>query len=98
MSGQDEKGAKLGQTVGHKAGRKLAARRDRRHNVWFGLGMFGLVGWSVAVPAVVGALIGLWVDRHFPGRPSWTLTLLIIGVVVGCINAWHWVRRESGQK
>lgn len=96
MSRRDEgKGEQLGRTVGRKAERKLAARENRRHSVWFGLGMFGLVGWSVAVPAVLGALIGLWVDRHFPGRPSWTLTLLIIGVVLGCVNAWYWVRRES---
>ena len=28
-------------------------------------------------------------------RISWTLTLLIIGVVLGSLNAWYWVKRES---
>ena len=26
---------------------------------------------------------------------SWTLTLLLIGVAVGCLNAWYWVKQES---
>jgi len=57
--------------------------------------MFGLVGWSVAVPAVIGTLLGLWLDREFEGRVSWTLTLLLTGVGFGCANAWRWVKQES---
>ena len=26
-------------------------------------------------------------------RFSWTLTFLIMGVAVGCLNAWYWVKR-----
>ena len=36
--------------VGAKAARKLRARGDRSQGVWFGLGMMGLIGWSVVVP------------------------------------------------
>jgi ATP synthase protein I len=66
--------------------------------VWFGLGMFGLVGWSVAIPTLIGTFVGLWLDKTWPGRPSWTLTLLLTGVMVGCWNAWYWVKRESRKK
>jgi ATP synthase protein I len=59
------------------------------------LGMSGLIGWSVAVPTVVGAMIGLWWDNHHPGAHSWTLILLAIGLCVGCANAWHWVEQEN---
>ena len=75
--------------------RKLRARAEGRRGVWFGLGMFGLVGWSVAVPSVAGLAIGLWLDGRFPGRVSWTLTFLLIGVALGCLNAWYWVKQES---
>ena len=44
-------------------------RRQRRAGVWFGLGMMGLIGWSVAVPTLLGAALGLWLDQHYPGRP-----------------------------
>ena len=85
----------LSEEVGLKAARKLKARRNTRSGVWFGLGMMGLVGWSVAVPTLVGAAIGIWLDKTHVGGRSWTLALLMLGLVIGCINAWHWVDREA---
>ncbi|MGA8171935.1 MAG: AtpZ/AtpI family protein [Methylocystis sp.] len=85
----------LGEEVGAKAARKLRARRRRAHGVWYGLGMMGLVGWSVATPTVLGAALGLWLDKRYPGPHSWTLTLLIIGLILGCLTAWRWVAEED---
>ena len=81
--------------VGAKAARKLKARRSGAPGVWFGLGMMGLVGWSVAVPTLLGAALGLWLDKQHAGKHSWTLALLAAGLVIGCLNAWHWVARED---
>jgi ATP synthase protein I len=81
--------------VGRKAERKLRARRRGRRGVWFGLGMFGLVGWAVALPTVAGVALGLWLDARFPSRVSWTLSLLLVGALLGSLNAWYWVTRES---
>ena len=81
--------------VGSRERRKLRARGRRDRTVWFGLGMFGLIGWSVAVPTLIGIALGLWLDRNWPGRVSWTLTMLLAGLFVGCLNAWYWVRREQ---
>jgi ATP synthase protein I len=81
--------------VAAKAALKLRAQRDGPGGVWSGLGMFGLVGWSVAVPTVCGALLGIWLDRHHPGAHSWTLALLAAGLFIGCANAWHWVSQEE---
>ena len=85
---------KLCRTVKAKEARKIRARSQKDHSVWFGLGMFGLVGWSVSIPTVVGIALGVWIDLKWPSRYSWTLMLLIIGIVVGCLNAWFWVSRE----
>lgn len=83
----------LGKQVGAKENRKLKARR-RRPSIWFGFGMFGVVGWSVAVPILLVVLLGRWLDTVWPSQYSWTLMLLLGGVVMGCLNAWHWVQRE----
>lgn len=80
--------------VGAKAERKLAARRSTQ-GVWFGLGMMGLVGWSVVVPTLLGAALGIWFDKHHAGKHAWTLALLVIGLAIGCMNAWYWVVREN---
>ena len=77
--------------VGAQAARKLKAQRGAKRSIWFGLGMSGLIGWSVTVPTLIGAALGIWVDKHYPSRFSWTLMLLLIGLVIGCGTAWHWV-------
>lgn len=81
--------------VGQQASRKLTARRNAAPGLWFGLGMMGLVGWSIVVPTLLGAAIGLWLDRSYPGARSWTLALLVAGLTLGCFNAWHWVSKED---
>ena len=83
------------QQIGVKAARKLKVQRAGEQSVWFGLGMTGLIGWSVAVPTILGALLGVWLDRHHPQTHSWTLALLVAGLVVGCANAWHWVSQQD---
>ena len=93
-NGRDEQKRFLTEVSG-KAERKARARAERERGVWFWLGMMGLVGWSVMIPTLIGVFIGTWLDRAQPGRVSWTITFLLIGVTVGCLQAWYWVRRES---
>jgi ATP synthase protein I len=85
----------FGREVSEKAARKLRAQRDSKQGVWFGLGMMGLIGWSVVVPTLFGAWLGIWLDNRHPGKHSWALTLLIVGLAIGCLNAWHWVDKED---
>jgi ATP synthase protein I len=91
----DPKPKKLSEKIETKEKRKIRAREEGDRGVWFGLGMFGLVGWSVAIPTLIFIAVGVWIDRTYPSRFSWTLMLLFIGVIVGCLNAWYWVKRES---
>jgi ATP synthase protein I len=96
MEAEGAKGpAAFGREVGAKAARKLKARSNPAQGVWFGLGMMGLIGWSVVVPTLLGAALGLWMDKRHPGSHSWTLTMMVIGLCLGCFNAWHWVDKED---
>lgn len=81
--------------IGASAERKLKARRNPAPGLWFGLGVMGVIGWSVTIPALLGAALGLWLDHHYPGRHPWTLALLVAGLSLGCLNAWHWVAKEE---
>ena len=82
--------------IGSKAERKLKARRrGGAQGVWLGLGVMGLIGWSVTVPTLLGAALGMWLDQRYPGKHAWTLALLMAGLTIGCLNAWHWVAREE---
>lgn len=100
MNEQDTNGSSrnrspLANKVGTEASRKLKARRDPTPAVWFGLGMMGLIGWSVVVPTLAGAGIGIWLDKHYAAGHSWTLALLMAGLTLGCVNAWFWVDKEN---
>ncbi len=88
-------GSSLGSRVGPKVARKLKARRRSSPGVWSGLGMMGLIGWSVAIPTLLGATLGIWLDQKYPDGRSWTLPLLVGGLTLGCLNAWVWVSKED---
>ena len=87
-------GANLAGQIGAKAARKIKARKSTS-GVWFGLGMMGLVGWSVVVPTLLGAALGVWLDKHHPGTHPWTLALMVVGLAIGCLNAWYWVAQQE---
>ncbi|HNR65074.1 MAG TPA: AtpZ/AtpI family protein [Atribacterota bacterium] len=77
-----------------KEKRKIRAQSKKNRAIWMGFGLFGVVGWSVMIPTIIGIIIGLWLDRKLTGRISWTLTFLILGIALGCWNAWYWVQKE----
>ena len=81
--------------IGAQETRKLKARRRATQGVWFGFRMFGIIGWSVAIPTLLGAMSGHWLDEKYPGKHSWTLALLVVGLCLGCLSAWHWVAKEE---
>jgi ATP synthase protein I len=77
---------------------KIRRREEDDETIWFGLGVFGVVGWSVAIPTLIGIAIGLWIDKNWPTQYSWTLTLLIGGIMLGSLNAWYWVKKTGIRK
>ena len=81
--------------IAAQVARKRKAQNAGTQSAWFGLGMFGIIGWSVAVPTLLGALLGAWWDKHHAGTPSRTLALLAAGLIVGCANAWYWVVQQN---
>jgi len=88
-----EKG--FGGKVGEKENRKLKSQRSGKKSAWFGLGMIGLIGWSVVIPTLVGTGVGYWLDKEFADKYSWTMMLMFAGLVVGCLNAWFWLKKEN---
>ena len=83
--------------------RQVAAKQDRmlrartaKDTFWSSLGLLGIVGWSVVLPTLLGVALGIFLDRRWPGRMSWTLTLLFTGLTLGCLTAWIHLRGNHG--
>lgn len=85
----------LAETVDRKEERKERARAEGDRGVARGFGTFGMVGWSVSVPTILGLGLGVWIDGRYGGQYSWTLMLMFLGLITGMLNAWYWIRRES---
>ncbi len=81
--------------IAQKEKQKVKALREKNGTVWFGLGMMGMVGWSVTVPALIGAALGIWLDKKHPQSFSWKLSLLIAGLCAGSLIAWYWISKEA---
>jgi ATP synthase protein I len=92
---RDEDRASFTGAIAAKEARKMKARKDKARGLWFGMGMMGMIGWSVVVPTLIGVAVGIWLDIKYPGQISWTLTFMSIGLAIGCANAWYWVEREQ---
>lgn len=94
---------RMGEKASHGLSRKVEAREKRKirarsakdRTIWIGVGTFGVIGWSVAVPTIIGIVLGLWFDRLWPGGFSWTLAMILGGATLGCLSAWYWVSLEA---
>lgn len=99
---QDDRSAGFREAIREKAQRKIRARRKQQNPLWRGLGMMGMVGWSVAIPTLVGTLLGVWLDSVWTNSPvPWTPILLLAGLGTGITIAWRWIqeeRREIGRE
>ncbi|MCP5143673.1 MAG: AtpZ/AtpI family protein [Gammaproteobacteria bacterium] len=82
------------QAVGERERRALVQRQGTTASVLSGFAFFGRIGWAIVVPTLLGAAGGQWLDEHYPARHSWTLTLLIGGLLLGCVHIWRWLQRE----
>lgn len=80
--------------VGEKQARMIRAR-GRKDGMWRAIEVFGSVGWTVAIPTILGVAIGAWADSRWPSRFSWTIMLLFGGLIVGCLTAWLQISREE---
>jgi len=80
--------------VDKKVALKLHAKRHKLPGVWFGLGLMGVVGWSVALPTLLGIALGVWLDASINDSRSYTLIFLLAGLTLGCFIAWNWVSKE----
>ena len=74
---------------------QIARGRAQKRNIWSSIAILGVVGWSVTMPTVLGVVLGVWIDRRWPNRFSWALTLLMLGLAVGCANAWSRIKRDQ---
>lgn len=96
-AGEEKAREEFARQVGIKEERKIKARNDPQQNVWLGFVKYGVIGWSVAIPTLAGVACGVWLDRNYPATHSWTISLMALGLFLGCAAAWKWVESEGNK-
>lgn len=89
----DEEQHKTEQLLIKKA-KVLSKRKDRIF--YMNAAILSVYGWQMAIPVLLGIILGHFLDKHVPiSHFSWILNLIIIGFAIGWINASRWVRKEG---
>jgi predicted F0F1-ATPase subunit len=75
----------------------LEGKRKRQNSgsskvSWYYLGAGGQIGLSIALPIAGGAILGKILDEKFAHYPTYTLTGLVIGILLSFANFWVTVK------
>lgn len=72
---------------------RLKKADDDRPTLLAQTAYIGVLGLLLVLPVVGGAYLGLWLDGHFEGYSMrWTLSLLVVGLVVGGFNVYYFIK------
>jgi len=94
MSQQDQ----LKKNIERQARRIKKAQRER-DSLLSATIYLGTVGLLFVVPIIAGAYLGHWLDvrsGHYSAR--WILPCLLLGILVGAVNVYLFIRSNNGNK
>ncbi|HEY7319092.1 MAG TPA: AtpZ/AtpI family protein [Candidatus Binatia bacterium] len=83
---------KLEESVEKRVRRMKQAEKERQTLIAQSV-YLGTLGVMFVLPVVAGAYLGQWLDSLSEGyEVHWTVSLIILGVIIGGINVYFFVR------
>lgn len=83
---------KLEESVQKRVRRMKQAEKERRTLIGQSV-YLGTLGVMFVLPVVAGAYLGEWLDSLSEGYDvHWTVSLIVLGVVVGGLNVYFFIR------
>ena len=83
---------KLEESVQKRVRRMKQAEKERRTLIGQSV-YLGTLGVMFVLPVVAGAYLGQWLDSLSEGyEVHWTVSLIILGVIVGGMNVYLFIR------
>jgi ATP synthase protein I len=72
---------------------KIEKSKRERNSLFAQTVYLGTLGLIFILPVIVGAYLGVWLDSKNTGFTiSWTISLIFLGVVVGAINVYLFIK------
>ena len=73
--------------------RRMERAEKERSTVLAQTAYIGVLGLLFVLPVIGGAYLGRWLDGLFEGYSMrWTLSLIFLGVVLGAVSVYFFVR------
>ena len=87
----DDSSSALLEEVRRRAGRTRHWMQEGEPTLTRQLAAVGVLGWIIVVPALLGVLLGRWLDGKMASGIMFTAALLLLGVLLGSWSAWRWM-------
>lgn len=68
--------------------------RDGEPTVTRQLAAVGILGWIIVIPALLGLVLGRWLDRWGDSGIVLTAAFMFLGLLLGCWSAWRWMHQQ----
>lgn len=82
----------LEQRIARQVRRIDQAKKERYTLIGYTV-YLGTLGVLFVLPILAGAYLGRWLDERLSGYSiHWTLSLLLLGVIVGAVNVYFFIR------
>lgn len=86
------KGSKLKKSVEQSIDKMEKANKERS-TILAQTVYLGSIGFIFILPVIIGAYLGVWLDNKITGFSiSWTINLIILGVIIGAINVYLFIK------
>ncbi|MBI5614485.1 AtpZ/AtpI family protein [Candidatus Gottesmanbacteria bacterium] len=66
--------------------KKENKRRQSNSDTWRYLGTVGDIGFTIAIPIVLGGMAGTYIDTNFGTRPKGVLVFLFLGIGISIVE------------
>ncbi len=93
-SNDKDDGNGLYRSVEQRSERRARWEREGERPLWQNLSMVGSLGWLVVTPAILGALLGRWIDRTYDQGVFWTGSLIFLGAAIGFYLVWQRIQSD----
>lgn len=89
---QNDSQKKLKQSLESNISRLEKSKKEKK-SILAQTVFLGTLGVMFILPVVLGAYLGVWLDKKLSGFSfSWTVSLIFLGVVVGAVNVYLFIK------
>ncbi len=89
MTDEPETDDGLDEAVKTQRERRALWEREGERSMAANFAMIGALGWTIVTPTLAGVFAGRWIDHRFAMGIFWTLSLMVLGLTIGCVLAWN---------